>query len=118
MSQSAGTCSPDCIVSIITPDRDINNTEVNFNNYLMSIQWIQGDNTSCSRAPAAKGRHAEPHTYSTHAFIFVWSSLPAVNGSQAHTYDDDIAQHGAHIGQLMHCIHLCNWILEIHFIIN
>ena len=27
--------------------------------------------------------------------------------------DDDVAQHGAHTGQLMHCIHLCNVILEI-----
>ena len=47
MSQSAGTCSPDCIVSIITPDRDIHNTEVSFNNYFMSIHWIQDDNASC-----------------------------------------------------------------------
>ena len=32
------------------------------------------------------------------------------------TYDDDenVAQHGAHTGQLMHCIH----ILEIHFMVN
>ena len=79
-----------------------------------------------SGAPAAEGRHAEPHTYRTHAFIFVWSSSSAVNGSQARTYDDDddddddddVAQHGAHTGQLMHCIHLCNLILEIHFMVN
>ena len=39
-----------------------------------------------SGAPAAEGRHAEPHTYRTFALIFVWSSLSAVNGSRARTY--------------------------------
>ena len=67
---------------------------------------------------AVEGRHAEPHTYRTCAFIFVWSSPSAVNGSRVRTYDDDVAQHGAHTGQLMHCIHLCNLILDIHFMVN
>ena len=66
---------------------------------------------NCSGAPAAEGRHVEPNSYRTRAFIFVWSSLSAVNGSQARTYDDDdVAQHGAHTGQLMHCLH--------HFMVN
>ena len=41
--------------------------------------------------------------FRTRAFIFVWSSSSAVNGSQARTYDDDddVAQHGAHTGQLI-----------------
>ena len=73
-----------------------------------------------SGAPAAKGRHAEPYTFRTYAFIFVWSFSSAVNGLRARTYDDydDVAQHGAHTGQLMHCIHLCELILEIHFMVN
>ena len=72
-----------------------------------------------SGAPAAKGRHAEPHTYRAYAFIFIWSSSLAVNGLRAHTYDDDdVAQHGANTGQLMHCIHLCNLIMEVHFMVN
>ena len=39
-----------------------------------------------SGAPITKGHHAEPHTYRTHAFIFVWSSSSAVNSSQVRTY--------------------------------
>ena len=70
---------------------------------------------SFSRALAAEGRHAKPNSYRTHPFIFVWSSLSALNGSRVRTYDDDddVAQHGAHTSHLMHCIHLCNLILEI-----
>ena len=62
----------------------------------------------------------EPHTYRTCAFIFVWSSSSAVNGSRARTYDDDdeVAQHGVHTVHLMHCKHLYNLIMEIHFIVN
>ena len=33
--------------------------------------------TIFSGAPAAEGRHAEPHSYRTHAFIFSWSSTSA-----------------------------------------
>ena len=40
-------------------------------------------NWDFSGPPTAKGHHAEPHTYRTHAFIFVWS---AVNVSRARTY--------------------------------
>ena len=73
-----------------------------------------------SGAPVAEGRHGEPHSCRTRAFIFVWSSLSAVNGLRARTYDDDadVAQHDAHTGQLINCIHLCNLILEIHFMVN
>ena len=57
-----------------------------------------------SGAPAVEGRHAEPHTYRTYAFNFVWSFSSAVEGSRARTYDDyDVAQHGAHTGQ--HALH-------------
>ena len=31
-------------------------------------------------------RHAEPHTYRTHAYNFVWSSSSVVNSSRARTY--------------------------------
>ena len=41
---------------------------------------------SYSGAPAAEGRHAEPYTYRTHAFIFSWSSTAAAYGSRARTY--------------------------------
>ena len=44
-----------------------------------------------------------------------------VKGSRARTYDDDdVAQHGTYTSKLMHmhCIHLCNLILEIHFMVN
>ena len=75
-------------------------------------------NNNNNGAPAAEGCHAEPHTYRTHAFIFVWSPLSVENGSQARTYDDDDVAHGAHTGQLMHCIHLCNLMLEIHFMVK
>ena len=33
-----------------------------------------------------KAAKTEPHTYRTRAFIFVWSSFSAVNGSRARTY--------------------------------
>ena len=65
--------------------------------------------------------HAEPHTHRTHAFIFVRSSSSAVNGSRARTHNDgdDVAQHGAHTGELYtHYIHLCSLTLEIHFMVN
>ena len=55
-----------------------------------------------SGAPAAEGPHAKPHTCKTYAFISVWSSLSAVNGSRARTYvrayDENVPQHGAHAG--------------------
>ena len=57
-----------------------------------------------SGAPAAKGCHAEPHTYRTRAFIFSWSSLSVAYGSQAPTYaaNDNFTKHGAHTGPPMH----------------
>ena len=74
-------------------------------------------------------RRAELHTYRTHAFIFVWSSLSAAIASSSsaaiargrlRTYDDEDegAQDGAHTCQLMHCLLLCDLILEIHFMVN
>ena len=57
---------------------------------LKSSFWYFRPESSClvwqnnySGAPAAEGRHAEPHTYRTHIFIFAWSSSSAVNGSRA-----------------------------------
>ena len=47
------------------------------------VVWMP---TFFSRAPAAKGRHAEPHTYRTHAFIFSCSPTSAAYGSLARTY--------------------------------
>ena len=64
------------------------------------------------------------HTYRTHAFIFVRSSSSVVimARGRVYTYDEDddknLAQHGAHTGQLLHCTHLCNLKLEIHFMVN
>ena len=58
-----------------------------------------------SGGPVAEGRHEEPHTDRTHAFIFSWSSLSAAYGLRAPTNgddDDDVAQHGAYTGQPMY----------------
>ena len=38
--------------------------------------------TICSRAQAAEGPQAEPHTYRTHTFIFSWSSTSAAYGTR------------------------------------
>ena len=59
-----------------------------------------------SGAPAAEGLHAELHTYRTYAFIFVWSSSSVVNGLRACTYNDVVAQHGAHTNQLIAYIYI------------
>ena len=68
----------------------------------MLFQWSGFEKSHFSGAPAF-GRHAEPHTYRTHALIFSWSSSSAAYGSRASTYgDDDVAQHGAHTGQPVH----------------
>ena len=45
-----------------------------------------------SGAPAAEGRHEEPHTYRTHAFIFSWSSTSAAYGSRARRYKQQSRQ--------------------------
>ena len=54
-----------------------------------------------SGAPAAEGRHAEPHTYRTHAFIFSWSSTSAAYGSRVRTYKRrsrrKMAAYGGHL---------------------
>ena len=51
-----------------------------------------------------------------HSFSYGHHSS-VVNGSPARTYDD-VPQHSAHTGQLMHCIRLCNLILVVHFMVN
>ena len=75
-----------------------------------------------SGASAAEGQHAAPHTYRTHAFSFLLSSSSSLMArGRIRTYDDDdenIAQYGTHTGQLMHCKHLRNLILEIYFMVN
>ena len=53
-------------------------SEINRKSVLRKVTIVSG-------VPAAQGRHAEPHTYKTHAFIFVWSSSSVVNISRART---------------------------------
>ena len=43
----------------------------------------------------SKGRHTEPHTYRTHALIFIWSHLSAANGLRAHM-GNEVSQDGTH----------------------
>ena len=54
-----------------------------------------------SGAPAVEGRHVKPHTYRTHAFIFLWSSTSAAYGLQARAYKrrsrQKMAAYGGHL---------------------
>ena len=71
-----------------------------------------------SGAPAAEGRHAEPHTYRTHSFSHGHHDQRHIARGRVRT-DDDVAQHGAHTGQPMHAAYTSAiLIFEIDFIVN
>ena len=76
-----------------------------------------------SKAPAAKGRYAEPHTLiePMHSFSHGHHCQQNNTCGRVRTYNDEnITQHGAHTGQPMQCSlqYACNLVLEIHFIVK
>ena len=73
---------------------------------------------SFSGAPAAEGRHAELITIEPmHSFWYGHLHQRRIARGRLRTYDDGVAE-DAPILLNMHCLHLYNLILEIHFMFN